>query len=1091
MLFLLITLILFNSFGVNNQNLVEPSEKRDILEYQLQAYFNEFIETDSPIPAWFIYQILSSNIDEDVVISILYDIKNNNSFLINIIDCLLDDFYHEEPLYISYVQCVDIPTLYLSLFYDSKYSSDQILNFFDSEAYNLDAKHLSHYNFLIGKDFDFNQAPDYPSIEVLDFYYFEFINKSDHSLDAYFDNFLSQIDNNHFIGLSNSSNILLLQILINGLFKSDREYDVFRVSHNINDFKDFPISETSMRMFRYVSFSSYFSGYYQYDIDLYRNSIIPLSQFFQIEEEMKARLDFGVSLFQMGNLQSSLEQLEKVYETIDAFDDYRYQSALLNNLGIVYYYTGYFEDYLQLIITGLEFANNKDIVELEIDFLYNLHIYHKKIENWNVAFQYLEQINEKVHSIGDIRNLALVNQSYATFYRDGQKNIEKSLKHLLTAEYYARKAMYSSLLTSITAELINTYISIGDYDKALVYIHRLYDDAVSRNDHSIELYSYVKFANLYLDIGDNETAFAYIDTIKTSESSQLLFSKSQALLTKALARYKILNDENHEAINLLSVYANDLISRIKNSSEIQSGQLIFGKEYLDIFNLLVEQLIVLNDRETATYWMDEVKNLSSASFYNNPALKASILSERELVLDFALRNRIERLRHQLRSADENKRVQLNTLLTEAISEQNALRRKVLHNLDLEPVNLKRLRRQLGRSDVILYFSLFNEQLYISTISSGSFNIHRVTFSDKDLYRVEQIVNSLSSDRVKLTELAWLKSKLFDGIEVSDRYTNYYIIPDGFLYHIPFEILPVDNVASDYSYGKATYLIERASISYSNSLKDLKTSLSHRPQRNYALDFVGFGITHFNNPESQLLPGRYLPALPLAEKEVKEISTILSSLKNNVYLDSETATERRFREKTGNSRILHFASHSEVFENDPLYSVIYLNQEMDESENRSGDANSDGFVYAYELFQLDLTSEMVMMNSCESGSGNYIQGSGIVGFSRAFNYAGVPTLVMNLWSVRDRSAYHLSVSFYEYLNQGYSKNEAMQKAKIDYINKHNSNPTNWGSFVIYGNIDPIVPSRTPWIAALVLIFIASVSLIVAWFRLPGKIKSRLQ
>ncbi|TVQ69972.1 MAG: CHAT domain-containing protein, partial [Balneolaceae bacterium] len=907
----------------------------------------------------------------------------------------------------------------------------------------------------------------------------------------YFEESINYFLNTNNIDVSEPTSLVYFLTLLNGLFKKEREYDVFLLSQKINEYSDLPISHLSMRIFRYISFSSYFSGYYQYDIDLNRDSIIPLSKFFPLVEEMKARLDFGVSLFQVGNIQSSLYQLEKVHETIDSFDNFRYYSALLNNLGIVYYYTGYFENYLQLIISGLGHASSKNYIDIEIDFLYNLYVYHMKIENWATAYDYLKQFDEKANELGDSRNLALVYEAYATYYRDSLNDTYRSLKYLTLALEHAKESNYYSRFITIISELIDTYISVNEYELATNYIELMKNDATRRGDNSTILFSHVKYANLYFEISDIENATIHIDKIKNSDISELIFSKSQAMFIQVLARHEINNSNYGYAIELLSNFATDLLSRIKNSSEIQSGHLLLENEYLSVFQLLIDQLDSINDRESVIYWMDEIKNLSSASFYNNPALKASILSENDLVLDFALRNRIERLRSELRIASDERRVQINNLLIKAISQQNALRRKVLQNIDFEPVNMNRLRRELGRSDIILYFSIFHEDLYVSKITSGSFDIQKITFSEEDFNRIEDIVISLSSDKVRLTELAWLKEKIIGKNGISDRYTNYFIIPDGFLYHIPFEILPVGNIASDYSYGEATYLIEHAAVSYSNSLKDLKASLNHKPQRKYDLDFVGFGITHFNNPESQLLPGRYLPALPLAEREVEDISANLNSFDNNIFFDSNTATEYNFRQNSGNSRILHFASHSEVFENDPLYSVIYLNQEGDGGENRNIESSNDGFVYAYELFQMDLSSEMVMLNSCESGSGNYIQGSGIVGFSRAFNYAGVPSLVMNLWSVRDRSAYHLSVSFYDYLNQGYSKSEAMRKAKIHYLNKFNSNPTTWGSFVVYGNIDPITPSRNPWILVAVFLIIGGISLIVAWLRLPAKIKQRLQ
>ncbi|MEX0928477.1 MAG: CHAT domain-containing protein, partial [Balneolales bacterium] len=71
---------------------------------------------------------------------------------------------------------------------------------------------------------------------------------------------------------------------------------------------------------------------------------------------------------------------------------------------------------------------------------------------------------------------------------------------------------------------------------------------------------------------------------------------------------------------------------------------------------------------------------------------------------------------------------------------------------------------------------------------------------------------------------------------------------------------------------------------------------------------------------------------------------------------------------------------------------------------------------------------------------------------------------NLWSVRDQTASSMAVSFYEYLNQGYSKDAALRKTKVDYINTSNSDPYLWGSFVVYGDDAPLVnrPLSVYWI-----------------------------
>ncbi|MDG5766371.1 CHAT domain-containing protein [Balneolales bacterium ANBcel1] len=528
--------------------------------------------------------------------------------------------------------------------------------------------------------------------------------------------------------------------------------------------------------------------------------------------------------------------------------------------------------------------------------------------------------------------------------------------------------------------------------------------------------------------------------------------------------------------------ANKIIERVRHTTDLQSGHMFFDSFYAGIFNLLIKQLTEHNRHEEALFWMDEVKNLSSFAFFNNPALKSSILTESELTHDYALRNRIERLRSEMIHAEGQRRYELNNQLVEATSQQNMLRRKVLQHIDLEPFNFAKIRRQLRRSDIILYFSLFEDDLYASTITSGSFDIHHIPFSEQELERVDKLVESLSGDRIRLKELEWFRSKVIDVLNIDDRHSNYYVIPDGFLYHIPLEILPLNSVSGDYSYGEATYLIEHASVSYANSLKDLEAAFDHTPATAHSLDFLGFGISHFEGQESRLMTGRNLPPLPLAEREVTEISNRLDRLTNNVYHHSQTSTKNAFRNYSGKSRILHLASHSEVFETDPLYSPIYMSPERPES-NPEGNAES-GLIYAYELFGMDLSNEMVMLNSCESGSGNYIQGSGIVGFSRAFNYAGVKSLVMNLWTIRDQSAYELSVSFYANLNEGMEKSEAMRQAKIAYMNSANSNPSYWGSFVIYGSNDPVVKSFNFWLAGIALFAIGLLTLLLTWIRLPG-------
>ena len=74
-------------------------------------------------------------------------------------------------------------------------------------------------------------------------------------------------------------------------------------------------------------------------------------------------------------------------------------------------------------------------------------------------------------------------------------------------------------------------------------------------------------------------------------------------------------------------------------------------------------------------------------------------------------------------------------------------------------------------------------------------------------------------------------------------------------------------------------------------------------------------------------------------------------------------------------------------------------------------------------------------------------------ARGFIYAGVPSIVMTLWEVQDKSGYEIMSSFYSYLKQGNTKDIALQKAKIDFLsgaNMFKSHPYYWSSYILTGD-----------------------------------------
>jgi len=126
--------------------------------------------------------------------------------------------------------------------------------------------------------------------------------------------------------------------------------------------------------------------------------------------------------------------------------------------------------------------------------------------------------------------------------------------------------------------------------------------------------------------------------------------------------------------------------------------------------------------------------------------------------------------------------------------------------------------------------------------------------------------------------------------------------------------------------------------------------------------------------------------------------------------------------------------------------------------QDGDPAEDGFLHTYEVFNLKLNADLVTLGACETGLGKLSRGEGLIGLTRAFMYAGAPSVVVSLWSV-DESTAELMKLFYQNSKDGMTKAEALHQAKIKLLSSRDkfaagkefcfAHPYLWASFVLNG------------------------------------------
>lgn len=199
----------------------------------------------------------------------------------------------------------------------------------------------------------------------------------------------------------------------------------------------------------------------------------------------------------------------------------------------------------------------------------------------------------------------------------------------------------------------------------------------------------------------------------------------------------------------------------------------------------------------------------------------------------------------------------------------------------------------------------------------------------------------------------------------------------------------------------------------------------------------------------------LQPLPFAEEEVRTVRSIFGA-DAKAYLRAE-ATKERFMAEAPGFRLLLLSTHGVIDEDDPMMSGLVF-------ARRPG-ADSYERLRTHEVFDIPLAADLVVLSACEVGLGKLVNGEGLLGLGRAFQYAGARSLLVTLWSVEDRATSELMVAFFEALHaRGGRPAEALRAAKLKLMRARRqgehgevslAHPFFWAPFVLIG---PPVLSR---------------------------------
>ncbi len=841
-----------------------------------------------------------------------------------------------------------------------------------------------------------------------------------------------------------------------------------------------------------------------------------------------AYMNLGGLYRKIGRYEKSLDQSFKALTIADSLNDINNIVNCYNDLGLTYRRLGEFK------AAGHYF---KKLLDVDIDhiwykyehYLNNLALVYQSSGEYEDAVKLYEQILDtlavkpgKYKPIGSMKSAALINLA----------NINREMGQLEMAEKYAMEAISirASTYGQQTSSLIPMYAILGE----IKYDQSSYNEALEVYNKASALFESLEnqfnVSNLHVFVGKAEVYAAQEEYEKALEFCQIVIKQivenfdeedvkanpdiseyilDQKLLFKTLRLksrifgelYRQTDDikmaEIAHEINVLSV---TLIQKIWRELQTVASKNFISDEKYELFESSISTAFQLYQKTDERKYLEsafEFFEISKANllkenlfdrqfklFSNIPdSLKekeSQLLSEIKYLEDRVFK--LNRSKDTLLLSSSKTRLLDKQLAYETLQKQLKRKYERYYNLKLGGLqyDLKSFQdKVLFKKQMVVQYFVGENKIYAMLVTKNDIQLVPLEISEIKPLVTAYYNAVLNQDGSQLdTNSYGLYKYLLNDLLVDKKEVNHLIIiADDLLAGLPFETLLTRAPTTENKHEAKPFLLRDFEVSYHYSA-DLMASNFFSTKKGLGDKFIGFAPLVGESPDFKDLRrsanGRMLSALPGTKDEVKNIASIFGG----EFKIGGDATEGQFKAAFQNASILHVASHAVIDPKNPLYSKLVFSKSSEEEE--------DGFLHAYELYNMSVNSSMVSLSACNTGIGKYFKGEGVQSLGRGFMYAGAPSVMMSLWAVPDKATTKIMTYFYEEIKDGKSEAKALRLAKLKYLDQADKNtihPYYWGAFIYVGHHSPDSRMKP---AQYLLIFVILFVLIVFY---SWKIKER--
>jgi tetratricopeptide (TPR) repeat protein len=253
-----------------------------------------------------------------------------------------------------------------------------------------------------------------------------------------------------------------------------------------------------------------------------------------------------------------------------------------------------------------------------------------------------------------------------------------------------------------------------------------------------------------------------------------------------------------------------------------------------------------------------------------------------------------------------------------------------------------------------------------------------------------------------------------------------IIPQDDLFYVPFTALPSPS---------GRVLWDQYSVSLATSLEGLQLLAHSQPaarcdKASGALIVGNPAMPKVRRPDgSELTP----PALPGAETEALAVARLLRAH----ALLGNAATKDAVLDRIENAKLLHFATHGFVNDEDPLFSALAV----------APTATDEGLLSVREMQSLELCAQVAVLSACGTGAGR-VSSDGLSSLASTLLGVGTQSVLMALWSLDDESTVELMRGFYLAIASGANTIDALRRAALG-VQRNHPHPRQWAAMNLIG------------------------------------------